>query len=186
MGSGSLSSREFTTFGPTDVNRRRRSTSRPTIDPQLRTNAGSNMLKHRIFPVLALVSCLVFAGCLTPPDDPAGIARSTRPLSAEQVAALPGGASLAELERIFGAGEEQPGPRMVYRAKDHPGKYYWVHSYRPAAPGSESRVHHIVLADRIEEDGRVVWPSKWEDLSPRSADYYLRQFESSGAQDAVR
>jgi hypothetical protein len=138
------------------------------------------MLKHRVLPFFASISCLALAGCLTPPDDPAGIARSTRALSDEQVAALPGGASIAELEQKFGSGEAQPGPRTVYRAKDHPGKYYWVHSYRPAAPGSESRVHHIVLADRIEEDGRVVWPSKWEDLSPRSAGYYLRQLEVSG------
>jgi hypothetical protein len=130
------------------------------------------MLKRRMQFCLAAISCLALAGCLTPPDDPAGIAGSTRALSDEQVAGLPGGATIAELEQKFGAGEA--------RAKDHPGKYYWVHSYRPAPPDSESRVHHIVLADRIEEDGRVVWPSKWEDLSPRSAGYYLRQLEVSG------
>lgn len=144
------------------------------------------MLQRRILPVLASIHCLSLTGCLTPAEDPSGIAKSTRSLSAEEVAALPNGASLAELEQKFGPGEAQPGPRMAYRAKGQPGKYYWVHSYRIGTAGSEWGVHHIVLGDRIEEGGKVVWPAKWEDLSPRSADYYLRQLEAPGSADADR
>ena len=130
-------------------------------------------MPNRLLLLSLAALCLGISGCAGP-KDPDGIAQSTRALSDEQVALLPNGLSVAQLQARFGPGEAQAGSRVVYRAKDHPGEYYWVRAYGESA----SSVHHIVRADGTGEGGSVVWPAKWVDLSPRSAAYYLGKQEA--------
>ncbi len=82
------------------------------------------------------------------------MARSIKTITAGQIAQLPGTISLAEFQQKFGPGESQPGPRSTYRATQQPGKFYWVYTDQRAGI---SMIHHIVLADRLEEGGQVVW-----------------------------
>ncbi len=136
-------------------------------------------LTRRFLPLAALAASatasLLFTSCGTPVDqDPAPVvAAGTRQLTEVEVATLPNGVSLAELEQQFGRGEPQSANRLAYRAdKKNPGKYFWVYPYDSS---SGVMVHHIVLADRMEENGQVIWPAKWRDMSPASAAYVLNK-----------
>lgn len=126
-------------------------------------------------PALLAAASLLVAGCGTQkdPNQPA-FAVDTRALTEVEVATLPNGSSLAELEQQFGRGEPQSANRLVYRAAKPPGKYFWVYPYDTP---SGLMIHHIVLADRAEEEGQVIWPAKWRDMSPSSAAYVLDKMQ---------
>ena len=98
------------------------------------------------------------------------LAADTRALGDVEVITLPNSSSLADLERSFGPGEPQSGDRLAYRSVKSPEKFFWVYSYNPPSGGGPM-VHHIVLADRLEEKGKVVWPAKWRDMPPATAAY---------------
>lgn len=137
---------------------------------------SATALTRRFLPLAAFAAAttasLLFTGCTAPVNrEPTpAIAIGTRPLTEVEVATLHNGSSLAELEQQFGHGEAQPNNRLVYLAAKQPGKYFWVYPYDTT---SGTMVHHIVLADRTEENGQVVWPAKWRDMSPASAAYVL-------------
>ena len=134
-------------------------------------------LTRRFLPLaFAAAASLLFASCGKPvdPDLPV-FAVATRPLTEVEVATLPNGSSLAELEQRFGRGEPQSANRLAYLAdKKNPGKYFWVYPYDTP---SGTMIHHIVLADRMEENGQVIWPAKWRDMSPASAAYILDKMQ---------
>jgi len=84
--------------------------------------------------------------------------------------------TLAEIERTWGPGEGQPGPRVTYRCADHPGQFLWVYYFLARASDSSRPdkvlIHHIVRADRLEEGPVVAWPDRWvgEPVGVASAD----------------
>ena len=119
--------------------------------------------------------CLLASACRAPVEEGPALATSTRALTEVEVATLPNGASMAELQQSFGPGEDQSGQRLLYRAAKEPGKYFWVYPYTAAAG---TMVHHIVLADRMEEEGKIIWPAKWTDMSPASAAYIREKSQS--------
>jgi hypothetical protein len=98
------------------------------------------------------------------------LAADTRALTDIEVINLRNGSSLADLEQTFGPGEPRSGGRLAYRSVKSPDKFFWVYSHNPPS-GSGPVVHHIVLADRLEEKGKVVWPVKWKDMPPENAAY---------------
>jgi hypothetical protein len=98
------------------------------------------------------------------------LAAETRALTDVEVITLPNNSSLADLEQRFGPGEPQFAGRLAYRSSRSPDKFFWVYSYNPPTGGG-AMVHHIVLADRLEEKGKVIWPVKWKDMTPASAAY---------------
>jgi len=116
---------------------------------------------------------LVLVGCAVQPTDPAGTATTDRSIWDADLVELPRTLSLAEVERRFGPAEEQPGPRVTYKAIDHPGRFLWMYCFRPQTSEQPTKahitIHHIVLADSIEEGGQIVWPSQWASLPPEQA-----------------
>ena len=92
--------------------------------------------------------------------DPAGEARTKDAVTDAEVASLHEPIQLEALQRIWGIGEGQPGPRVTYRSADHAGQFFWVYYSRPESePASEIwLIERIIRADRIEEGGVVVWP----------------------------
>ena len=120
------------------------------------------------FPALAAASCLLLASCRAPVDESESqtrpLAVDTRALTDVEVITLPNHSSLADMEQRFGPGEPQSRGRLAYRSAKSPDKFFWVYPH-----GNGLAVHHIVLADRLEEKGTVVWPVKWKDMAPASA-----------------
>jgi len=104
----------------------------------------------------------MLGGCAGDHLDPAGEARSKNPITDVQVQSLRAPIRLEELNRMWGSGEGQPGPRVTYKSADHAGQYFWVYYSRPENdPGSYIWViERIIRADRIEEGGVVVWPPR--------------------------
>lgn len=98
------------------------------------------------------------------------LAADTRALTDVEVITLPNGSSLADLEQSFGPGEPRSGGRLAYRSAKSPASFFWVYSHNPPT-GSGTMVHHIVLANQLEEKGKVVWPAKWRDMPPANAAY---------------
>lgn len=134
-------------------------------------------LTRRILPpALLAAASLLLGGCgSTQKDQDLPVfAVDTRPLTEIEVATLPNGSSLAELEQKFGRGEPQSANRLAYLAEKQPGMYFWVYPYDTP---SGTMIHHIVLADRMEENGKVIWPAKWRDMSPSSAAYILDKMQ---------
>jgi hypothetical protein len=137
----------------------------------------ATLIRRLISPTLLVTASFLLAGCGSTPKEQelaAPMAEGTRPLTEVEVANLPNGATLAESERLFGRGEPQSANRLAYLAAKQPGKYFWLYPYESA---SGTMVHHIVLADRLEEDGKVIWPAKWRDMSPASAAYVLDKMQ---------
>ena len=101
-------------------------------------------------------------GCTDLGTDPAGEARSRTALTDAEVAGLSEPLYLHELEKRFGAAEPQPGPRLTYRSADHAGQFFWVYLSSDGGGGDlqEWTVERIVRADRLEEGGIVVWPTR--------------------------
>ena len=127
------------------------------------------MTSLKLLTLLALPALLL--SCTAP--DPAGEAATRNAIPDSALAALKPPLFLSDLETRFGLAEGQPGPRATYRAADHPGKFLWLH-YRPA--GDQLRIHHILLADRIEEKATVIWPPKWTTSTPKEASRHLDHF----------
>ncbi|WP_035605639.1 hypothetical protein [Haloferula sp. BvORR071] len=128
-----------------------------------------------IFSFAPLAACLLsLSGCAAP-----HLVGNRNAVRDEQLMTLPSAASLAEVQKAFSPAEPLPGPRISYQAQaaEHPGEYYWIYTYHPKDGGTEPMVHHIVLADRTGEGGKVMWPAKWLDMSPASAAYVLRKTE---------
>jgi hypothetical protein len=99
--------------------------------------------------------------------------------------------NLAELERRWGPGEGQPGPRVTYAAGNHPGLFFWVYYYKPQKTGKlieeDTFVHHIVRADAIEERGTVVWPEAMMRESAAAAGAELAGvYRENGAKSPAR
>ncbi|WP_035605637.1 hypothetical protein [Haloferula sp. BvORR071] len=135
------------------------------------------MIPTRI-PV-AIACCLLAvaaSSCRAPIEEQDAIrklAADTRPLTAAEVSSMPQEVSLGELEQKFGRGEPQSGNRLAYRSSDK-DKFFWVYPYNPPT-GSGPMVHHIVLADRLEEKGKIVWPEKYRKTPPATAAYMVSQ-----------
>jgi hypothetical protein len=115
---------------------------------------------------------LLLASCRAPveEDGTPKLAADTRALTDIEVITLPNSSSLADVEQRFGPGEPRSGGRLAYRSVKSPEKFFWVYPYRPAAGGGPM-IHHIVLADQLEEKGKIVWPVKWKDMPPANAAY---------------
>lgn len=118
---------------------------------------------------LAALCCLLLVACRAPMEDDGSrkLAADTRALTDVEVITLPNASSLADLEQRFGPGEPQSGNRLAYRSIKSPEQFFWVYPYQ--SPDGGQKIHHIVLADRLEEKGKVVWPVKWKDMAPASA-----------------
>jgi hypothetical protein len=119
---------------------------------------------------LAALCCLLLAACRAPMEEGTRkLAADTRALTDVEVITLPNNSSLADLEQRFGPGEPQSGNRLAYRSVKSPEQFFWVYPYH--SPAGEQKIHHIALADQLEEKGKVVWPVKWKDMAPASAAY---------------
>jgi hypothetical protein len=129
---------------------------------------------------LAAASCLLaLSSCRAPIEEQDAIAKlaaETRPLTTAEVSTLPNELSLAELEQKFGPGEPQFANRLAYRSASGKGQFFWVYPYNPAS-GGPPLVHHIVLADRLEEKGKIVWPEKYRKTPPATAAYMVSQMQ---------
>jgi hypothetical protein len=112
-----------------------------------------------------LVLAFMLSGCVGNHLDPAGEARSKNPITDAQVASLQEPVRLEELKRMWGPSEGQPGPRLTYKAADHARQYFWVYYSRPEKDRASDIwvIERIIRADRIEEDGVVVWPARLQD-----------------------
>ena len=119
------------------------------------------------------VACCLLAGACRAPIEEEGtrkLAADTRALTDVEVITLPNNSSLADLRERFGPGEPQSAGRLAYRSVKSPEKFFWVYPYNSPS-GSGLMVHHIVLADQLEEKGKIVWPVKWKDMPPANAAY---------------
>ena len=118
----------------------------------------------------AAAACLLSSACRAPIDETVEdrpLAIDTRPLSDVEVITLTNHSSLIDMEQKFGPGERQSRGRIAYRSAQSPDKFFWVYPYQ--SPEGGEKIHHIVLADKMEEKGKVVWPVKWKDMTPASA-----------------
>jgi hypothetical protein len=113
--------------------------------------------------ILGLV--LLLSSCVGKHLDPAGEAQSKNSITDAQVASLQEPIQLEEIQQMWGPSEGQPGPRITYKAADHDGQYFWVYYSRPEKdPASDVWIiERIIRADRIEEGGVVVWPTRLQD-----------------------
>ena len=122
--------------------------------------------------LLAGISAVIVS-CASTTIDTAEGAKRDRSVRDAEVQELLWPVSLAEVEKRFGPAESQPGPRVRYRASDHPGRFFWMYYFRPQTdeqpPKSKIMIHHIVIADAIEENGEVVWPEQWRGHSSEDA-----------------
>lgn len=118
-----------------------------------------------ILQLTVWIGCMTLFGCASRELDPAGEARTKVSVTDSQIASLQEPVSLAELERIFGPAEGQPGPRVTYRSADHRGEFFWVYYFHPQhipePTPDDTIVHHIFRADRGENGEVVVWPPRW-------------------------
>lgn len=125
-----------------------------------------------LFLSLSAACCLLAWGCRAPIEEDGSrpLAADTRALTDVEVITLPNESSLEDLRQRFGPGEPQSAGRLAYRSVKSPEKFFWVYAYN-SPTGSGLMVHHIVLADKLEEKGKIVWPVKWKDMPPATAAY---------------
>jgi hypothetical protein len=109
---------------------------------------------------IMMLHMALISGCTSSQlTDPAGTATTKIGFNDRALAKLTEPLRQSDLERRFGTGEQQPGPRAVYRATDYPNMFYWV--YFSERPDRQNNVRYIVLGDSIEENGRIVWPKRY-------------------------
>jgi hypothetical protein len=117
--------------------------------------------------ILIGLAILVLMACASPKLDPAGEARTKNCVSDQQISSLSEPISLAELKKLWGPGEGQPGPRVTYRSRDHKREFFWVYysnlNNRSDPTADDVKIDHIIRADRIKEQGVVVWIGRASD-----------------------
>lgn len=127
------------------------------------------MISVRRFCVLIIAFGMLFQGCCGKRLRNSQSAIRDLYISDAELAALRWRISIDEVNRRFGQGQGQPGPRVTFLSRDHPGKVLWFWLMPSNSLFSNQKVwlvHHVVLAGVDEENPVVVWPLKWKDKSP--------------------